>query len=1654
MGARQALFGFAVALALAAGCGANPDDPESTDLSENVSVIPEAVITGTGQCRSSVLTATATTTTITNATDSAISPTITARFPLELTTLSGDATGFSATLKGVSGGSNFSCLYTAAGPSRMTLAGTECDLPHAFTSTTLTLTRLTAGVGAVSLQAKLDPADDQSRCSVDSCDPASGITHTNAPAGFSCSTNNNVCDGVETCDGAGVCNPGVNAPSGLSCSDGQPCNGAEMCNGSGACVAGALPPAGTSCSDGNYCNGEEYCGQGVCQAGTTPPAANFDDHDPCTTDSCNAAQGGIVNAPIVGCTTNAGAPALDPTSSTQFATSIQFLYTGSTPVQTGVSAGTIDITKAAVIRGRVLGNDGVTALPVSTPATVTVVGHPEYGQTLTRAGGWYDIAVNGGAVYAVDINRTGFLRVQRQVKPQSLAYFMVEDVVLTTPYLSADKFVPGSATSKVVRGATTAAGVDADGSRRALLYFPPSTRITNYTVADGTQMDVQVTEYTVGNGPKRMPGTLPASSGYTYAVGVTLPAALAAGVQDVHFDKNVSLYTNNFTGYPVGATVPLGYYDRTKAAWVGDKTGRIIKVITAPVGGQATIDLDGDGAAETTTTLDSFGIDASERTMLAAQYTAATALWRCAVPHFSDWDANWGFGPPPGAVPPPDSPPLPDDPDDPCQRAGSIIGCETRTLGETLPIYGTPFSLSYQSERAQGFRSRVRIPITDGTTLPSTLLRANIDIEAAGRIFHYQRAAPLAANDAFTWAWDGIDGYGRKIQHGVVNAKITVNFEYSGSPTYSTPSFGATGNVVLGGNRAARTVTLAKTHYIELRRSEPLPLGFGGWTVSANHNLESLEALYFGDGNRRDLSEKEQAPLNYLVDTIAGGGTYPNYNDGTPAIGAYIGSNIPDIYSAPDSTLYIVQGNERIRRVSPAGIIDTIAGLPPVVARSAASDGSPALHAQVTPNRFAMLPDGSLVFAEYNNNQIWKITNEATPTLRLVAGTGATGGGNACDTGTCGDGGPATAAVFLGISDLKTMPDGSLLVADSGHARLRRIDAGGLITTFWFSGSATTYPDKFAFHPDGSILVKLYGDYLEEVPSSGGVGTIPIPYVREPDTSITQANTTWCQQSSSFPGTFYFTPDGAMLYSCGYGVLFRSPKAIYTQIAGSTTQATGYSGDGGIALRALFNLANPLQFDPIGNILVADSYNGRVRRLSPPTARTATGNFRVPAEDGSEIYEFTPDGRHLDTLSALHGKARYAFTYDTTTKQLKTITDEGGNATQISRTSSAVTITAPHGQVTTVNLDANGYASTVVNPVTSEITHLAHTATGLLTDLTDAKGHLHHFEYLADGRLSKDIDATPGSVGTRLATVSSATGYAVEITSPEGRVTRHEISRDMDFGNRSTVDRRAPQAHERRRADDADRLRARRRDDGDAPGRHVVERPERERRPAVGNPRELPEQGRHDERLEEHDARGDAQRGVFDAERPDDDDGRNDHLGALRRGIDDPVDHACLHERLALHLAHHDGRGTTGPRDARLARPRNEGRDSRLYARDPQSGFVQVRRARAHLRDRLGNSRLWHDVQRDDRLREQHDRAGVARRDVQHARQRRSPHLDHAARGSYPRDRVRSRGERYVPDATQPAGTPVRIRPERPARELHAAGWDALGFSEGYVVQL
>jgi RHS repeat-associated protein len=1239
--------------------------------------------------------------------------------------------------------------------------------------------------------------DDGNPCTIDSCDPATGVHHVVVPNGTACNDGNacttgdscqsGSCGGTavtclaqDLCHTAGVCDQASGACSnpakadGTNCTDGDACTqsdtcqsgvcigsnpvvctAADQCHASGVCdsLTGVCSnPAkadGTACNDGSLCTATDSCVSGACVGGNpiTCPAP-----DAChEVGTCAPSTGLCSNPPKpagTSCGQNlvcsslgqCGAP-----NAASFQEATAFLYEGANAAQQGVAPGAIDPQRAAVVRGRVLAVNGVPLAGV----LVTIDGKSIYGRTQTRQDGVFDLAVSGGGKMTVSYQLAGHMTVHRSVEVPWHDFANVDDVVLTAldPVVSV---VPlGTPGQQVAQGSTS---TDADGSRTAVVMFPPVTG-ASMTLSDGTTaplstIHVRATEYTVGaTGPRAMPASLPSTSGYTYAAEFSADEALAAGATMVTFNQPVSIYVENFLGFPVGGAVPVGFYDRTRAAWIASDNGQIIRIVGL-ANGRAVIDSDGNGLADT-----SLAIPDLELLELGSRYSVGRSLWRVQVDHFTPYDFNWPVLPPSDAVPPMPDPPRKKATDDPCshQMAGSIIKCQSQALGETVPLTGTPFALHYSSNRLPDTKgaTALEIPVTKGA-VPASLKRIDVHIEIAGQATTI--SLPPASQGAYQFSWDGRDAYGR-LWPGAAAVTTRVDYVYPllyGQPraalrrTFAEAPDGTT--ILL--NRSSEEAVVTGSKWSEtLRVPDTRSEGLGGWSFSSHHAYDpQTRTLRLGTGE-----EYQPAGIRVGSQTIAPYTSYPGVQgivsaqwtvadvavrpDGTvylrgrpmgaPASAETIARVDPDGVLRPvttekfdpargfrvtaDGTIYLACPDyHRVERITPDGRVTTIAGL--------GTPGSPAQNNGFetegllatssfswNPVDVAVAPDGSILVSQSLDACVRRIGNEGR--MRTVAGLCSFNGGR---NDFAGDGGPATSARLRLPDRIDVGRDGAVYIVDQENHRIRRVGPDGIIQTV--AGSAGTGADSGDGGPATSAVIRAISVALE--PGGGFyIGT------------------------SFFPGKLrYVDSRGTITTVAGAGPNYVGSGTCATGCAAETAFVTGLSS---------------VAVAPDGSVYVPASLQSLppfIAKMSAFAPRGTQSEIRtnIASRDGADIYVFDATGRHLATKDPLTGVTRHQFGYDVAGR-LASVTDVRGRVTTIEHdpAGTPVAIVAPGGERTQLAVDSNGFLSTITNPA-GETIQLVSSAGGLLTRRIDAGGGIHDFTYDQFGRLISDEDPEGG----------------------------------------------------------------------------------------------------------------------------------------------------------------------------------------------------------------------------------------------------------------------------------------------------------------------
>jgi len=135
-------------------------------------------------------------------------------------------------------------------------------------------------------------------------------------------------------------------------------------------------------------------------------------------------------------------------------------------------------------------------------------------------------------------------------------------------------------------------------------------------------------------------------------------------------------------------------------------------------------------------------------------------------------------------------------------------------------------------------------------------------------------------------------------------------------------------------------------------------------------------------------------------------------------------------------------GNNRVRKIDTSGNIHTIAGNGKF---QFSGDNGPATSAGIDPFDLAVDSAGDVLVVDQFNNRIRKITPNGM--ITTVVGTGL--------AGYAGDGGPATEAMLSSPTGIALDGSGNILIADAGNSVVRRVTAGGLITTIAGNGTLT-----------------------------------------------------------------------------------------------------------------------------------------------------------------------------------------------------------------------------------------------------------------------------------------------------------------------------------------------------------------------------------------------------------------------------------------------------------------------------------------------------------------------------------------------------------------------------------------------------------------------
>lgn len=275
-----------------------------------------------------------------------------------------------------------------------------------------------------------------------------------------------------------------------------------------------------------------------------------------------------------------------------------------------------------------------------------------------------------------------------------------------------------------------------------------------------------------------------------------------------------------------------------------------------------------------------------------------------------------------------------------------------------------------------------------------------------------------------------------------------------------------------------------------------------------------------------------------------------------------------------------------------------------------AGDSGSAVGSQLNyPTGIAVDKSGNLYIADGLNNRVRKVSGGVIST---VAGNGT--------AGYTGDKGPATSAELNNPTGVALDSSGNLYIADSANNVVRMVSSSGTITTFagnntlGYSGDMALATGAQLSNPVGVIADSAGNVYIADTGNnvirqvySGNIVTYAEGFTQPDAVAVDSAGNIYVADTQ------------------GRRIVKYTNAGVYTTIAGN-----GYgefSGDNGPGPNAALYDPMGLAVDSSGNVYIADTFNCRIRKVTP------SGIITTIAGNGT-LY-FSGDGGAA-TQAALH----------------------------------------------------------------------------------------------------------------------------------------------------------------------------------------------------------------------------------------------------------------------------------------------------------------------------------------------------------------------------------------------------------------------------------
>jgi sugar lactone lactonase YvrE len=326
--------------------------------------------------------------------------------------------------------------------------------------------------------------------------------------------------------------------------------------------------------------------------------------------------------------------------------------------------------------------------------------------------------------------------------------------------------------------------------------------------------------------------------------------------------------------------------------------------------------------------------------------------------------------------------------------------------------------------------------------------------------------------------------------------------------------------------------------------------------------------------------------------------------------------------------------NSTIRKITPAGVVTTFAGL---AGSTGSANGTGSAARFNGPVAVTINSLGTIFVADTNNHTIRRIT----PTGSVSTFAGLAGNDGSAD-------GTGSTARFSFPSALAVDSANNIYVADTGNSTIRKITPARVVSTFaglaGSTGSANGTGSTARFNLPAGVAVDRAGTGNIYV---GDTSNFTIRQITPAGVVTTLAGSPLMRGGANGTGSAarFLLPEGMAVDSAGNiyvadqdasTIRKIAPGGVVSTFAGSFTKFGSLNGTGGAAR---FNLPGDVAVDSSNNLYVADSNNCTIRKITPAAAVTTLAGLASPGHTngtGSAARFDFPQGVTVDTTGKIY----------------------------------------------------------------------------------------------------------------------------------------------------------------------------------------------------------------------------------------------------------------------------------------------------------------------------------------------------------------------------------------------------------------------------------